>query len=136
MSNIHISLCCLIKNKFHNLVTEQFHINFQQAVHNNVKSVFPKAAIKECNFHFNQTIWHRMQVLEFLNWKEIGKYIRMCAALAHLQYEFINESWLFVMSVTSTYKARKEFNGYFVNQWLNKENRCLVCYKEKRHTRK
>ena len=45
------------------LKSQIIHIDFQAAMHNNLKESFPEETIKCCRFHLGQAWWREMQTL-------------------------------------------------------------------------
>jgi hypothetical protein len=45
----------------------------------------------------------------------------MCAALAHMPLDAIDEGWLHIMESSPDYSKVQDFNDYFVEQWLEND---------------
>lgn len=135
--NTYFRLFRLLKDKMPQFNPQEFHIDFETAAINALTTVFSNVEIKGCNFHFNQAIWRKVQELGltqlYRGEKEIRDHIKMCAALAHLPPDYIEDGFLHIMETTPTIEAIVQFNDYFVSQWIEND-RFWVCYNERHRT--
>ncbi|KAK9701402.1 hypothetical protein QE152_g30629 [Popillia japonica] len=92
------------------------------------REMFPDCKLKGCNFHFNQSIWRKVQELglakRYREDKDIRKHIKLTAALAHLPPQYIDDGWLYIMESSPNFREIMDFNDYFVTQWL--ENTIVI----------
>lgn len=121
----YIRLFTLLKEKLSDFSPKVIKVDFEIAAIQAFRRTFPGAEIKGCNFHFNQAIWRKVQALGLVDsYKEdvqIRQHIRMCAALAHLPQEFVDDGWLYIMQSSPDNEAIRKFNDYFVDQWLEND---------------
>lgn len=117
-----------------------FKVDYEIAAITAFRKSFPNSVVKGCNFHYNQSIWRRVQRLglctAYNEDSEIRRHIRMCAALSHLPRSAIDDGWLYIMEHAPQNDLLEEFNDYFVEQWL--ENSAMqdmwICYGERHRT--
>lgn len=97
-------------------------IDFEQAVISAIQNVFPTVELNGCHFHYTQCIWRKVQevgmVTEYKNNDEIRLHIRMCAALAYLPLEDLDDGWLTIQESSPNNEKLQEFYDYYVEQWL------------------
>lgn len=92
-------------------------VDFEIAVINVIKQVFPHVKLQGCNFHFKQALARKAHALQ-LNDIEEKSHLAMCAALAHIKEQDIEDAWLHIMENAPQSEAVTKFNDYFVSQWL------------------
>ena len=130
----------LLKEKLPLWSPHVLKIDFEVAAIQGIRNVFPQIEVKGCNFHFNQSVWRRVQTLglttSYRDDADIRKHIHMCAALAHLPSWATEEGWLFIMESSPLSQGIEAFNDYFVDQWIENDivNDMWICYGEKHRT--
>lgn len=101
-------------------------LDFEMAVISSLIEILPSTVISGCSYHFNQCIWRRVQHLGltslYTNNPDVRKHIRMCAALAYIPPDDVEDGFLKIMETTPSLPKLKEFYDYFVNEWLENEN--------------
>lgn len=109
---------------------KKFQIDFEIAVINSLKLVFPLAEIKGCLFHYSQCIWRKVQncglVSAYKNNKEVKDTIKRVSALPFLPINHITDAWINIHSKAPEEQLPKltEFLDYTSNTWINEEE-CL-----------
>ncbi|GBN99942.1 hypothetical protein AVEN_100329-1 [Araneus ventricosus] len=97
-------------------------MDFEVAAIMGAKIVFPTLDIKDCNFHFKQYLWRQVQSIglaaAYKCNTEIRLSTRMCAALAFLPEEDIDDAWIKIQEDSSQNFLLTKFYDYFVEQWL------------------
>ena len=115
-------LFSVLKNSLPNWKPTYFKLDFEIAVITALQTVFPGAQISGCNFHFNQAIWRRVQNLgmveDYKNDANVRLTVRMCASLAFLPPQDVDDGWLHIMSSTPENRSLTNFLDYFTEQWL------------------
>ncbi|XP_018494697.1 uncharacterized protein LOC108864146 [Galendromus occidentalis] len=107
-----------------------FQLGFEPAALGAIRRIFPAAEIKECNFHFGQSLWRKAQQLglsRFYHDVEIRRFLRACGALALIPLGAIDDAWMDMNEDAidpdhPAYMALEAFKEYFVNTWLENEN--------------
>ena len=102
--------------------------------------MFPLCVVSGCNFHFQQCLWREVQrlgmVTEYRDFTEVRRHIRMCAALAYLPPENVDDGWLSIMEASPVSENICKFNDYMIEQWL--ENAIFTdtwnCYQQRHRT--
>jgi hypothetical protein len=73
-------------------------VDSEAAVISAINKVFPDAVITGCNFHFNQCLWREAQdislTVEYKEDEHVPVPRKMCAALAHLPVDEVEQGWL------------------------------------------
>lgn len=92
-------------------------VDFETAVINAIKKTFPDVILIGCNFHFKQALAKKAHALQ-LNDIEEKRHLAMCAALAHVKKEDVEDAWLHIMEDAPQNEKITKFNDYFVAQWL------------------
>ncbi len=96
--------------------------DFEIALIKALKETFSQLIIGGCNFHFCQSLWKHIQSIglttDYRNNDEIKLHVRMCAALAHLPEQDIDDGWLYIQESSPPHPKLQEFYDYFVNEWL------------------
>lgn len=76
--------------------------DFESAVMEAIKAVFPAAQFHGCFFHFSQSLWRKVQNLglanDYSSSQEIRDCVRMCAALAFLKPTEVDQGWVIIHS--------------------------------------
>ncbi|KAF8785187.1 hypothetical protein HNY73_010761 [Argiope bruennichi] len=98
-------------------------MDFEAAVLKELERLFPSVKISGCNFYFNQCLWRQVQSLglvqEYKENDEIRLHVRMCAALAHLPEDDIEDGWLSIQETSPLQSKLQQFYDYFVKEWLD-----------------
>ena len=101
-------------------------MDFEQAMIASIQMNFPEAQISGCNFHFNQCMWRNLQnfglTADYTNNEEIRLHIRMCAALAYLPIDDVEDGWICTQQTSPNHEKLTRFYDYFVSQWLENDN--------------
>jgi len=88
----------MIKKYLPNFNPESFTLDFEITAIQSTTQIFHSAKINGCNFHFNQSLWGKVQNIGLASsYKDNADYsifrlhIRMCSALAHISIGDIDE---------------------------------------------
>ena len=137
----YVKLFQVILNEVPAWRPEKVNVDFETAVISALTEVFPNTKIQGCFFHFTQRLWRKVQEVGLTSLykqeKEISDVIRMCAALAFLKPEDVEEGWLFIHSVAPDDTKLTEFLDYFINQWLENSSVPIEmwnCYRRRHRT--
>ncbi|KAL0821973.1 hypothetical protein ABMA28_005362 [Loxostege sticticalis] len=138
---------CLLPNKKESTYTEVFRIlkekfqvsisffksDWETAIMNAVKTVYPDVKIKGCFFHFSNAIWKNAEKFEMTLDKQHRRIVRLTTNLALLPVEYVPEGWLFIMNEAPDDTATANFVAYFQKQWMGKICANMWCCSQERH---
>ena len=107
---------------------KKFHIDFEIAVIEALKIVFPHSEIEGCLFHFSQCIWRKIQkyglVKDFNENKEIRTIIKQVTALPFLPLGNITDAWLKIFEKVDPENAKlTKFMDYACRTWVNEDGK-------------
>lgn len=92
----------MIKTHLPNFNPESLTLDFEISAIQSIIQIFPSAQIYGCNFHFNQSLWRKVQNIglasSYKDNADIRLHVRMCSALAHIPIGDIDEGWIIIMS--------------------------------------
>jgi hypothetical protein len=112
-------------------------VDFEAAVMSAINKVFPDSVITGCNFHFNQCPWRQIHntglTVEYKEDEEVRLMCRMCAALAHLTIDNIEEARLMITESVLQNEKLTLFLDYFVQQILENQNVPIQMWNINRH---
>ena len=100
-------------------------VDFELAVHNVVRTLFPASSLKGCLFHFRQALWKKLQELGLCAkyGKEdngVSKWFQLFIGTAFVPS---SQAMTVYQLITSTYipDSRRciKLNDYFMNTWLS-----------------
>lgn len=98
--------------------------DFEQAILNAVKVVFPWAQSRGCLFHFAQCIYRKVQSLGYATdyqneeSQEFRRLVRLLIALAHVPAEWKWEYYAFLYNSSADPRFRNLCDNYFQNTWF------------------
>jgi hypothetical protein len=95
-------------------------IDFEAAVINAINKVFPDSVITGSNFHSASE--DKYKILEHKEDEQVRIICRMCAALAYLPIDKVEEGWLMIVDSVPQNKKLTLFQDYFVKQWMKIQN--------------
>lgn len=79
-----------------------FQVDFEMAIHQALRSVFPAARIRGCAFHYSQCVWRKVQelgmVTVFRSQPEVRDTVLLFCALPLIPFNLIDEVWIQIMS--------------------------------------
>lgn len=115
-----------ILSKIENNSPSTITIDFEKAAIASIQRVFPSANIHGCFFHFNQSIWKKIQsfpsILQQYNLDEAFKLnLRMLVALAFVPLENVVPAYFHLLSTafyTENAANLEEFLNYFSHTWI------------------
>ena len=99
-------------------------VNFEVAVHNVVRSVFPNSTLHGCFFHYGQALYRLLQELDLSSNRHsdhdaIMKWFRLFIGVAFVPSAQVTTAFaLFKEHYTPSCRGCKEFNLYFFDTWL------------------
>ena len=107
-----------------NLVSVKFVTDFESAIWGAVASVFPRATMRGCSFHWSQALWRQVQdsglAVKYQESAEVYNYIKLLFALPFLPHAEISNA--FEMVVSSASEQLRELlgpiNNYIRRNWL------------------
>jgi hypothetical protein len=83
--------------------------DFEAAVVSEINKVPSDSIVTCCNFHFSQCLWRQIKNISLMveykkerkkeRKKEVRLTCRMCAALAYLSINKVEEDWLIIMKI-------------------------------------
>lgn len=128
---------CLLPNKKESSYTNVFRIlkelfnvnirffksDWETAIINAVKSIYPQVRVKGCFYHFTKAIWRNGDKLGMLIDKSHKRIVRLTSNLALMPVKFIPEAWLYVLNEAADDIVTQNFISYFEKQWMAK-----ICY--------
>lgn len=101
-------------------------MDFEAAMLKASQEEFPDSKISGCTFHFTQSLWRNIQSLGLTSLyksnDEVRNIFKMCAALAYLPPEQVEDGWLIIMEDVPQDEKVLAFIDYFVNQWMDNPN--------------
>ncbi|XP_049886598.1 uncharacterized protein LOC126381107 [Pectinophora gossypiella] len=127
----------LIKSQIPDWTPKTFILDYEKAVMQAIKSVFPNTPISGCYFHFSRCLWRKAKKLGIHKSKLIKKHIRKCTALALLPRHAVDDAFLHIMARSPNNDQVTKFNDYFVETWLTETaffHDKWCCYDQKHRT--
>lgn len=119
----YVRMFRMILEEVPNWVPDTVHIDFEASAISALREVFPSVNINGCYFHFTKCLWRQVQDIGLTNlYKEdsdVRFHIRLCAALAFLKPEDVDEGWILIQETAPSNEKLSEFFNYFVEQWLD-----------------
>jgi hypothetical protein len=107
------------------------------AVISAINKVFPDSVITGCNFNFNQCLWIQIQniglAVEYKEDEQVRIIFRMCAALAYLPIDEVEEGWLMIMESVPQNEKLTLFLDYFVERWMGNQNVPIEMWNIRQH---
>lgn len=122
MWNLLISKCRELKLT---ISPEHTHIDFELAMHNSLRTVFPSAKIDCCRFHMGQSLWRKIQSVGLsTQYKDkttdIGKWLTMFFGLPILPSNEVEDCFVEdVMSVAPTDSKCHQFSDYILETYIS-----------------
>jgi len=138
---------CLLPNKQKEIYTQTFrmlcneceklnlkflpqtiYVDFEEAIHNSILSVWPEINIKGCRFHLGQSWWRKIQNLgltnEYKSDSELSKYLKYFFGLPFLHPEEVENCFIEdIMSIQPNDSKIREFTDYVFDNYINEESR-------------
>jgi hypothetical protein len=107
---LYLKIFNIIKNKFQNqginFNPTNIQIDFEFAVFNALRSLWPNTKISGCYFHFAQSIWRKVQnfglVSRFNDDENFRTCIEMCYTLPLVPIGDLNDAWQIIKNIWST----------------------------------
>lgn len=100
-------------------------VDFEGSAINAIREVSPTSEIHGCYFHFKKCLWRKVQEIgltcEYKENEDIRLLIQMCAALAFLKIEDVQDGWVEIHSQAPQNPKLSAFFDYFVEQWLEND---------------
>lgn len=98
------------------------HVDFEASAIAAIREVLPSVEIQGCYFHFKKCLWRKIQEIgltcEYRENEEIRLSTQMCAALAFLKTEDVQDGWVEIHSQAPANPKLTRFLDYFIEQWL------------------
>lgn len=127
-------LFTLIRDVLHVKISS-FKCDYEVAIMNAVRYVFPEANISGCYFHFQKAIKKKAKELQVTRSREQRKIIRMVCILPLLPPRHIPEGWHIILEhiEVETQHSMDRFQFYFQNQWYPRLHPRLLSCAGQRH---
>lgn len=123
----------LLKDRL-GLKIELFKCDFEIAIINGVKEVFPSALISGCYYHYNRAVWKQAKKLKITATMENRELVRMCANLPLLPKEKIQSAWVSLEALFPQSPKMIKFQKYFSKQWMSLCAPFVGCEDDKHRT--
>lgn len=137
----YIRLFQLIRKAVPEWNPETVNVDFEMAAVSAIREVLPSAHIRGCFFHMKKCLWRKVQELglstEYRENEDIRLHIRMCAALAFLKPEEVQDGWIEIHSQAPESPKLSLFFDYFVENWLENPEfpiKLWSCYQRRHRT--
>lgn len=147
-TNIIPIFFCLLPNKTKQIYERVFSVlrsqfkldvkfiksDYEMAIINAAKSIFPDVLVKGCFFHFNQAIYKKAKALGMMTDDNLKNIVRLTTNLALLPYQYISEGWLAILEMMPENDSKAEnFQKYFTEQWQKRISQDMWCCANERH---
>lgn len=100
--------------------------DFETAVHNSIRDVFPGITTKGCFFHFTQAVWRKAQItglqIPYREDDNVKKLIRRAAVLPLVPLDSIEDVWFQALEdrdEADLTEVTETFTDYVTEQWVN-----------------
>ncbi|XP_062572688.1 uncharacterized protein LOC134234630 [Saccostrea cucullata] len=100
--------------------------DFETAVHNSIREVFPGVTTKGCFFHFTQAIWRKAQhsglQIPYKEDDNVKTLVRRAAVLPLVPLDCIEDVWFRALEdrdEADLTQATESFTDYVTEQWVN-----------------
>lgn len=125
----------ILQAKFPEWKPDKFHLDFEVATSNALKLIFPNLEIKNCYYHFTQSLWRKAKSIG-IKTKLYRRLVGLCTALPLLPENQIKDGWAYIQLQCAHLKNNKinAFMAYMKNTWL-KNDACIRdwCVSNERH---
>ena len=103
-----------------------YMIDFELAVHNIIRTLFPDCIIKDCLFHFSQALWRKLQEVglskSHRNNGEVKEWFRLFSGLPFVPVPHIFKAFQLIVCNYQPNSVPQEavfkFNSYFERTWI------------------
>ena len=104
------------------------HVDFEQAMHNVLKEIFPHAQLKCCRFHLAQAWWRKIQSVglsnEYRNAEsQLGKWLKCFFGLHFVDAVEVEDIFVDLMSVAPNDEKCIKFADYFVENYVTNDSK-------------
>lgn len=125
----------MVKSQIPEWEADQFTFDFEIAPRNAIKKIFPNIMVRGCYFHFYQSLMRKARLLGIKKTSKVNnRHVCLCAGLAILPIENIEEGWIYIQSESPNNTKVTEFNKYMYRTWIkNKEYRKIWCCHQEQH---
>jgi hypothetical protein len=113
----YIRFFSLIKERL-SISVLHFKCDFELAVMNAIKQVFPECTISGCFYHYNKAIWRKAKLLNLNTSKEDRKMVKMTSYLPLLPERFIEKTWNSIINAAQITENVSKFIEYYNKQWI------------------
>ncbi|XP_061725263.1 uncharacterized protein LOC133531149 [Cydia pomonella] len=117
-----------------NLEIRNFKCDFEVAIINACKAVFPNVRLTGCYFHFSRAVRKNARKFKANTTAESREIIEMCANLSLLPETEINNCWLNIIEIAPGTDEMELFIGYMQRQWIRLGPSMLSCAQDKHRT--
>lgn len=100
--------------------------DFETAVHNSIRDVFPGITSKGCFFHFTQAVWRKAQItglqIPYREYDNVKKLIRRAAVLPLVLLDSIEDVWFQALEdrdEADLTEVTETLTDYVTEQWVN-----------------
>lgn len=125
-------LFTLIRDALHVNILE-FKSDYEVAIMNAVKDVYPNAKISGCYFHYQKAIKKKAKEMKVTRTSEQRKLIRMTSILPLLPARYISDGWDIISNQIDVVNTMAGFKTYYQNQWYPRMSPGLLSCAGQRH---
>lgn len=111
-----------------NFNPKELFVDFENAIHQALKNVFPNSKINGCRFHLHQAWYRKIRKLgladHYKNMEsEIGKWLKYTFALSYLNPEDVGDCFVFdLCSIRPENEQLVLFSDYLVNTYIDENS--------------
>lgn len=130
----YVRLLILIRSKL-GVEIKNFKCDFEIAVINAIKIIYPNCQTTTCFYHFNKNVWKKAKALNVTGNSDGRNLTRMASLLPLLPFNRISNAWISIANSAPLTDEIVQFKKYFEEQWILKLNpKILSCAYERHRT--
>jgi hypothetical protein len=116
-----------------NMTIDKFKCDFETAVINACKAVFPDVQLTGCHFHFARAVNKKAKSLNMVT-NEEREIVTLCANLPLLPAAEINNCWLDILDMAPNTHTMLIFKQYMERQWIRLGGSIISCAQDRHRT--